>query len=348
MPISTKYRQKAVFLLTIAVMLVNCLTACSFSPSSAGQNTAEPLQRSTLLLDTVVTVTLYGGGDEALIEECFDLCRRYEKLFSRTDPESELYALNQAGSMEVSPELLSLLQTALDYCALSGGAFDITLGGVSELYGFSSDSPRVPEAEELAEALRHVGYEKLRIEGSTVTLTDPEAVIDLGAIAKGYIADRLAEFLLENGQESATIDLGGNILCVGSKPGGSAFRIGIQCPFQERSETIDVVSVRDRSVVTSGIYERSFESGGVLYHHILDPATGLPCQNDLLGVSIISRNSVDGDALSTVCFALGLEEGLALIDSLEDTYALFIAGDYQLHYSQGFEEALKETEGKTS
>ena len=323
-------RKKASKFVYIAVLLA-LLMGCT-APGTSGQ----PLRRSALLMDTVVTVSLYGGGDEALIQACFDKCREYELIFSRTDPDSELYALNRAGSMEVSEELLSVIETALEYCEYSGGAFDITMGAVSDLYAFSSERPRVPEEGALAEALCHVGYEKILVEGSRVTLTDPEAVIDLGAVAKGYIADRLAEFLAQQGQESAVIDLGGNIRCVGSRPEGSGFRIGIQFPFKSRSETIGIVEVRGSSVVTSGVYERSFEADGVFYHHILDPDTGLPVQNDLAAVSILSPLSVDGDALSTVCFALGLEEGLALIHSLEGVSAVFITEDMEIHCSDGF------------
>ena len=330
-----KTMSKFVYIAVAAGLVLGILAGCG--TSSAGN---APVSRSALLLDTVVTVTLY-GGEEALIEECFHKCREYELIFSRTHPDSELYALNATGSMEVSEDLLRVIRAALEYCRVSNGAFDITMGGVSELYAFSSDDPRVPEGGELAEAVSHVGYENVLVEGNRVTLRDPEAVLDLGAIAKGYIADRLAEFLREQGVESALIDLGGNILCVGSKPGGSAYRVGLQYPFRERKETIAVVEVRDLSVVTSGVYERSFEEGGVLYHHILDPDTGLPVKSDLLAVSILSPRSVDGDALSTVCFALGLEKGLELINSLEGVYAAFVTEDMQLHYSAGFEDFIR-------
>lgn len=340
MPIMTKNKRKNILKLTFSAMLIFCLTACSFSEVSVPKKGPDRVEKSTLLLDTLVTVTLYGDSDKELIDRCFDLCREYELIFSRTDENSELYALNHSGSMEVSEPLLELISEALRYCELSGGAFDITLGSVSELYGFSSDSPRVPSQKELSEALKHVGYEGISVDGSTVTLSDPETVIDLGAIAKGYIADRLAEFLIENGQESATINLGGNVLCVGGKPDGSDFVVGIQYPFEDITKTITNVRVSGMSVVTSGIYERSFEQGGVLYHHILDPKTGLPCDNDLLAVSIVSEKSVDGDALSTVCFVLGLEQGLELINSMDGIYAVFVTGDYALHYSDGFEDAL--------
>ena len=320
-----KTQGKFVYFAVIFALLLSLLSGCGTDKE------AEPVSRSALLLNTVVTVTLYGGGDEALIEECFDLCRDYEKIFSRTDPDSELYALNAAGSLEVSEALLEVIRTALDYCRMSDGAFDVTLGGVSDRYAFSSDSPRVPGEGELAEAVRRAGYEKVLLEGNRVTLTDPEAVLDLGAVAKGYIADRLAEFLRSRGQESALIDLGGNILCVGGKPDGQPFRVGLQYPFRERSESIAVVEARDLSVVTSGVYERSFEENGVLYHHILDPDTGRPVENGLLAVSILSSRSVDGDALSTVCFALGLD----------GVYAVFVTEDMQLHYSAGFEDFVR-------
>ena len=177
---------------------------------------------------------------------------------------------------------------------------------------------------------------------------DPERVdfakegmqLDLGAVAKGYIADRIKDYLLEQGVESAIIDLGGNILCVGSRPGGDPFRIGLQRPFASHSETVATVEITDKSVVSSGIYERYFEEDGVLYHHILNPETGYPYDNGLVSVTIISDESVDGDGLSTSCFALGLEKGMELINSLPDVQAVFITEDGELHFSEGFEDEL--------
>ena len=137
------------------------------------------------------------------------------------------------------------------------------------------------------------------MEGNTVTFADPETVIDLGGVAKGYIADRLADFLRGEGVTSAIIDLGGNLYCLGSRPGGEPFQVGIQYPYEERQTTIGGLPAENLSVVTSGLYERSFTLDGRLYHHILDPDTGWPVENDLLAVSIVSERSVDGDALST-------------------------------------------------
>lgn len=319
---------------TASFLLVFSLTSCGIF----NEKNTEKITETDFLLDTVVSVTVYSETDAEAIDECLALCAEYEKIFSRTDPESELYALNASGSMAVSDELLSILEKALYYCELSGGRFDISMGAVSEAYAFSSDSPTLPDADEISEKLSHTGYEKIIIDGNTVTLTDPEAVIDLGAIAKGYIADRLGELLKEKGVESAIIDLGGNILCLGSKPDGSDFKVGIQYPYRGSNLIVTTASLSGMSVVTSGVYQRYFERDGETYHHILDPDTGYSINNGLLSVSIISESSADCDALSTTVFSLGLEDGMALVNSLEDVWAVFITDDMEIIYSDGFEE----------
>ena len=160
--------------------------------------------------------------------------------------------------------------------------------------------------------------------------------LDLGAIAKGYIADRLKDYLKEQGVTSATINLGGNVLCIGGHTDGKPFSVGIQKPFAQRNEVLLSVDVDDLSVVSSGIYERYFESNGTLYHHILNPKTGMPYNNGLTSVSILSSTSVEGDGLSTACFALGLKDGIALLDSLEGVCGVFVDENGELHYSEGF------------
>jgi thiamine biosynthesis lipoprotein len=303
---------------------------------------ASDLSESAFLLDTVVRVTYYDAADADAVREALDLCATEAKIFSRTDPESELYRLNEAGSLSVSDELLGVLRTALDFCAATDGAFDVTMGGVSALYGFSSDAPSVPDPAARAEALRHVGWEKVRIEGSTVTLEDPETVLDLGAVAKGYIGDRMAALLAARGVAHAVLDLGGNVLCLGGKPDGGDFRIGVRYPETGRSDPIAVVTLREGSVVTSGVYERGFIADGVAYHHILDPKTGDSVRNGLRAVTILGPESLRCDALSTAAFALGPEEGMALVARYPGYEALFITDDFALHPSPGFAEALSQ------
>ncbi len=320
---------KLFFFATIVALI------CSFV--GCGIQAAKPITTTDFALNTVVSVTVYDEDHAALADECIKKCREYELIFSRTNENSELAQLNAAGSAAVSEDLLHVLKTALYYCELTNGNFDITTGKFSDMYKFATANPSVPGADDIASELAHVGYKNVIIDSNIVTLGDPEAEIDLGAIAKGYIADRLKDFLLDNGVESALINLGGNVLCVGDKPDGGPFNVNIQYPFEDRSEEIAKLHVSDLSAVTSGIYERCFESEGRLYHHILDPRTGYPYDNGLVAVSVVGPMSEDCDALSTCLFAMGLDEGMKLIDSLPDYSAVFITGDLQLHYSEGFE-----------
>ncbi len=303
-------------------------------PSGCGKKAA-PITEQAFLLDTIVSVTYYSGSDRAAVREALALCKDYELVFSRTDPESELYRLNAAGSMAVSPALREVLELALDYCRESAGRYDVTLGGVSALYDFSGDAHR-PDDAALYEALSHVGWENVQIDGDTVTLTDPAAVLDLGSVAKGWIADRMKALLVSRGVEHAILSLGGNVLCLGGRPDGAPYKVGIQYPEKDSTALAATVSAREESVVTSGVYERFFVEDGKTYHHLLDPATGLPLESGLLAVSVVGPCSARCDALSTLCFALGADEGLAYINALEDYEAVFITSDRTARKSAGF------------
>lgn len=322
------------------LLLVFSFLLCGCSLVSASRS--EPVTGTGFYFDTVVTLTLY-DADESLIQECFAQMADYEALLSRTREGSDVWNINhsQGQTAEVSPITASLLETALSYAELSNGAFDPTIAPLTDLWDFQGEGTHsLPAESDLEEALRHVGYEKVHLNGTSVTLTDPETAIDLGGIAKGYIADLLKEFLLSRGITSGLIDLGGNLLTIGSKPDGSPWKLGIRKPFsQTASELCAAVSITDDSLVTSGSYERCFELDGTRYHHILEKTTGYPANTGLTSVSITSHFSVDCDALSTVCFLLGLEDGMQLIESLENTEALFITEDGTLHRSSGFPES---------
>ncbi len=329
-------KKLAAAIMSLLLLCTVSLTACT------NKKTPEKVSKSRYLLNTVVTVTLYDGSDESIIDDCMDLCLQYENMLSRTVEGSEIAMVNSRENMTVSDETAELIRTGLYYAELSGGAFDITAGSITSLWDFTGDRPFAPDAAALAEAVKHVGYEKVSMEGNTVIISDDELIIDLGAIAKGYIADKMKEYLLSRGVESAIIDLGGNILLVGGKPGAEdgMFTVGIQYPFQDMNTVIATIKLNDMTVVSSGVYERFFIEDGKIYHHILNTETGYPVDNGLLSVSIICHKSTDGDALSTTVFALGLEDGMALIDSLEDTYAIFIDNDFNVYYSAGLEDAF--------
>lgn len=303
----------------------------------SGCTRKEPIHKSGFYFDTVISITLYDPSKTAELEHCFTLAEQYENYFSTSIPDSDISQINAAAphSVPVHPETLELIQKGLSYAAVSKGKFDITIGKLAELWDFESEAPKLPNAVAVAKAAAAVDYRKVSVNGNEVALTDPDAALDLGGIAKGYIADKMKEYLLSQGITSGLINLGGNVLTIGTKEDGSAYTIGIQKPFDETGASVASVSIKDQTVVTSGVYERYFEQNGTRYHHILDTGTGYPYDNGLLSVSVICNNSADGDGLSTSCFALGLTKGMELIESLEHTEAIFITSDGKLHCSSG-------------
>lgn len=303
----------------IFLLLIVFCTGC-------GRNRQEYLSATDFKLNTVVNVALYEPQREELLEECMELCDKYERIFSRTLPESELYRLNESKNMDVSDELLELIQMGIDYGEKTDGLFDITIAPVAALWDFTGENPHVPEQAELDTALSSVDYRNILVDGNHVILEN-NASIDLGALAKGYIADRLKEYLLSENVKSAIINLGGNVLCIGHKTDGTDFQVAIRRPFAEQNEVIDVTSVNDQTVVSSGIYERGFEENGIWYHHILNPFTGYPNTTDLTGATIQTDRSVDGDALSTICMALGSERAEQFLKQYPNIRAWLILDD---------------------
>ena len=307
------------------------LTGCSGAKSST--QTDQDLTYTDMLFDTVIKIQILDPADESILDGLKKLCEKYDTMFSATNTDSELYKLNHANGQPftVSSETANLIQEGIHYSELSGGAFDLTIESVSALWDFKADKPTVPSSDAIAQAVSHVDYTKVDIQDNTVTLEDPEAGIDLGAIAKGYIADQVKTYLKKQGIKHAIINLGGNVDVIGTKPDGSKYNIGIQKPFDESGEAITSVQLKDQTVVTSGIYERYFKKNGKLYHHILDPRTGYPCENNLYSVSIITDSSTKADALSTTCFLLGYEKGMELIQSMDGVEAIFITDDEKVH-----------------
>lgn len=297
----------------------------------------DPISKTGFYFDTVITVTLYDSSAASQLEECFSLADKYEDLLSATVENSDIWNINHSNGMatKVSDETVSLLKKAISYSELSNGAFDITIGKLSSLWNFKNNDGTIPSQDDIDTALKTVGYQSIQIDGNFVTLTNPDTQIDLGGIAKGYIADQMKAYLNQQNITNGIINLGGNILTVGPKASGDSYRIGIQKPFAKDGTSIASVQIMNDSLVSSGVYERYFEKDGVRYHHILNPATGYPYKNGLFGVTIITKSSVDADALSTTCFALGLKKGMELIENTKDTEAIFITEDEKLHTSSG-------------
>jgi len=330
-------------LTTITILVsVPGMAGCSYAKSQT------PVSSSGIYFDTVTNITLYEyqGNSADIFDGCDALCSYYEGIFSSTIEGSDIWNINHSTAypVEVSEDTADLLSTAIHYCDISEGTLDITLGEVSALWDFSSQAgkatPTLPNEDDLNEALSHVDYTGICITEENnsyyVTCSDPESDLELGFIAKGYIADRLKDYLISRNVTSAMINLGGNVYVLGCKSGGSDFNIGIQKPFDDMGKTITTAHIHDMSVVTSGTYERYFYLDNTLYHHILNPSTGYPYSNGIYSVSIESSSSTVADALSTLAFTLGTDKGLELIESLPDTECFYVLNDYTTIQSGGW------------
>ncbi len=275
--------------------------------------------------DTVVTITAY--APQETVDGTLRICADYEALLSKTIEGSDVWNLNHADGnpVEVHPETAELIRLAIEVGKASEGAFDITIAPVSALWDFTADDPVLPDPEALHAAAARVDYRNIAVDGNTVTLKN-NAEIDLGGIAKGYIADRVADYLHEQGVTSACINMGGNVLTIGTKPDGTPWTIGIRDPNGTPDRSAEVLKLGSAAVVTSGNYERFFELEGVRYHHILDPKTGMPVSNGLASVTIIGTRSDLCDALSTACFVLGEERSKVLLDEY-NVRAIFLYND---------------------
>ncbi len=299
---------------------------------------------TSFMLDTNCAISIYddenGIDYEEVIRAAFARINELEEQLSWKIKTSEISKINRKEIDTLSPEAETLFEEALEFAEKSHGVFDITVGSLTGLWNFSSGEEYVPTQEEIDQALTSVGYQNISLEDGKITFKNKETLIDLGGIAKGYIADKVKEVLVENKIRSAIINLGGNVLCLGDKGEGKNFVIGIQYPFHEGYIITLEASPEYCSIVTSGTYERSFEKDGKFYHHILDTKTGYPIDNNLVSVSILSERGIDGDTLSTTCFALGIEEGMKLINSMPGVHAVFIDSDDQLYYSDNFEQDI--------
>ena len=327
----------------LAFPLIITQTGCAGKP--------EPVEKSSYYMDTICSITIYDMEDmeqenaEAVIDGAFALCAEYESLLSATREESDIYHINHAGGepVECDPRTVEVIKMGIRYGELSDGRFDITVGKVTDLWDFHSETPQLPDEADVQEALSSVDYRQIAIDGNTVTMGDPQGKINLGGIGKGYVADRAGDYLKEQGVTSAIINFGGNIVAIGDKD-GEAFRIGVEEPFSDQGEIVGVVAASDATVVTSGIYERCFEKDGKLYHHILDVKTGYPADTDVAGVTLMGDfgSSADCDAMSTICLMLGVEAGKEFIEHTRGVEAVFIDRNGKITKTSGADAFTEE------
>lgn len=363
---------KKILLRTLSVFLcLLCLVACSKNGGQISQEEKENNQSNTsssddkavekeiedkiksmggqfFFLNSILTLDIYDTGlDNAKInQEVEDRVRELENKMSTKIATSEVSKINDNAGIDkvkVSDDTYTVIKKALKYGKISKGKFDITVGNLVDLWGIGTENEKVPSKEEIQKALATVDYNKVEIDDNnkTVFLKDKGMKIDLGAIAKGYVADDIVKILEKDGVKSAIINLGGNVYVYGNKAGKN-FKIGIRNPLSpDPNDYLGIYQSQNESVVTSGVYERFFEKDGKRYHHILSTSDGYPIDNNLISTSIITKSSMDADALSTTTFALGLEEGLKLIENTKNTEAMFITADKKIYMTSGLKEKFE-------
>ncbi|HWR22983.1 MAG TPA: FAD:protein FMN transferase [Feifaniaceae bacterium] len=317
--------------LMCALLPVLLLSGCGPSPN-------EKVSAVGFYLDTVISIAAYGVKQE-VVDDALNKVAEYENLLSKTIEGSDVWNINHANGqpVTVSDYTREVLEASAQTSAACGGAFDITVAPSVALWDFKSETPSLPDAEKLSKAAKLADYTKVKLEGSTVTL--PAGMqIELGSIAKGYITDKIAEYCRSRGVKRGILNFGGNVVVIGGRPDGAPWNVGIQDPIEPTGQPLITLPATDSAVVTSGVYERGFTLDGVRYHHILDPKTGWPVQNGLASVTILTKDSLTADAYDTACFVMGLEKGMALVESIPGMEAVFIDSENNIHYSSGLQK----------
>lgn len=322
----------------LSMFLIFTLNSCSIKK--------EPITKSSFFMGTIVNITLYDNPNENIIDKAFNRISEIESLLSLNLTDSEINKINEKSGLEpvkVSSLTFNIIEKSLEYSRLSNGNFDITIGPLVKLWGIGSDTAKLPDTNELLETIKTINFENIILDSknNTVFLREKNMILDLGAIAKGYITDVISDILIAEGVTKAIIDLGGNIFALGEKSKDENWKIGIQHPFENRGSPLGTINISNKSIVTSGIYERYLEINNTRYHHILNPKTGYPYDNNLASVTIVSSKSIDGDALSTSTFGMGISDGLNLIESLDGIEGIFVTKSKEIFLSKGLKDNFK-------
>lgn len=318
-------RKSLGFILIIGIILLT-LTGC------AGNKERETITRTEFLMDTVITLKIYDKPDKKVLDEAINRLKEIENRMSNTIDTNDVSLINENAGIKpvkVNDDVYYVIEQAKYFAELSNGAYEPTIGPLVELWNITGTDEKerdsIPTEEQIKQKMALVDYNNLELmEDNFVYLNKKGMKLDLGGIVKGYAADEVKRIFKEHEINSAIIDLGGNVYALGEKENGEPWKIGIQDPFEVAGNYMGILNVKDRSIVTSGDYERYFEYNGKRYHHIIDAKTGYPSENEVSGVSIASDKSIDGDALSTALFVLGVDEGTKLVDQLGDIDTIFI------------------------
>ncbi|MCM0648477.1 FAD:protein FMN transferase [Clostridium swellfunianum] len=328
-------------------IVIASIIALPIALSGCRYRAEQPVDKTETILGTVCTVKLYDHISDSNFNKVFDRLKEIEAKMTINKDNSEVIDINNAAGkkyVKVSDDTFEVIEKGLYFSSLYN-KFDITIGPIVKLWNIGFDNVRVPNNTEIKSKLSLVDYKDVLIskDEKTVMLKREGMMLDLGGIAKGYAADEAIRVLKENGVQHAIVNLGGNVMTLGERPDGKQWTIGIQHPFTNRGNHVGTVKVANKTVVTSGIYERYIKEGDKIYHHIIDKDTGYPVDNNLLSVTIITNKSVDGDGFSKI-FALGLEKGMDYAKNLKDVDAIFITKDNKIYITPGLKDNFELTD----
>lgn len=316
--------------------------------SSCNRNENAYITETQIKMDTVCTIKIYDNLDKENLKNAFKIIQDIDEKFSNYNENSEISKINQnagVASIKVDKDIKEVLEVSTKYGEMSNGILDITINPLSKLWKDSESNLIVPEDYQIKETLNFIDYRNILINENEVMIPSGYS-LDLGAIVKGYAADKVKEYLISKNVNSALINLGGNILAIGENINDKEFKIGIKKPFTSESEIIGKVNINDESVVTSGIYERYITINDTIYHHILNPFTGYPADNELESVTIVSNKSIDGDALSTFIFIEGLEGGFGIVENMDNVEAIFVTKDKKIYITSGMKQKFEVTKSE--
>lgn len=302
----------AILFFIMVFFLAGCGTGNGAEDRVEESGNQAKVQKEIFAMDTIMSLTAYGDRAEDAMAEAVTQIQDLERKFSVTDLSSDTAKLNAANgkAVTVSADTYSLVGQCQKISESTGGLFDISIYPLVKAWGFTTDSTHVPSEEERKKALSYVNYKNIkRLPKSRIQM--PEGMqIDLGAAAKGYLSQKLMELFHKYGVDSAIVSLGGNVQTIGQKQDGSEFVVGLTDP-ADGTSIYGTLQVRDKAVVTSGIYQRYFEENGVRYHHIMDKRTGMPAENSLASVTVIAENGTEADALATALYVMGEKRAAA-------------------------------------
>ena len=353
-------RKKLLFsLITLSIsfmVLTGCTNSTKNTTTESSASTKilkDPYSDEQFLLGTYVRIRVYDEGKESALKPAFDRVKELGDKITINQKGSEIDEVNeQAGikPVKVSDDVYTLVKRAYEYSQDSQGGFDMAIGAITQLWRIGFDDARKPSQEEIDQALKLVDYHKIELNDKekTVYLKEKGMIIDLGAIAKGYITDEVVKVLKKQGVTTAIVDLGGNVYVLGHSPRGENqdWTVGIQDPNMARGSVLGSIKERNKTLVTSGIYERYLEVDGKKYHHLFDPKTGYPFDNDIASVTIITDKSIDGDGLSTAVFSMGVKKGLEYVESElnNGTEAIFVTKDDKVYVTDPIKDTFKLSE----